>query len=228
MVAAANNSGGSFLRELKRRNVVRSALIYVACCALVLVLVRMFAPGAGAQSASAFQVVLYLAVLGLPLLLLMAWHFQLTRRGMLRATSFVERRVLRNLAPINDRRHARAADDSAPAAAAGEHRWRISAETGSLMGLTYSVPASLTLGSAADCDISVLSDFVSPRHARLDSSGGELTLEDLGSASGTVVNGRPVRGKQPLHHEDELRLHDIVFRVSDSTLGDPASVQSAD
>ncbi len=32
-------------------------------------------------------------------------------------------------------------------------------------------------------------------------------------AQGTVVNGKAIQGRHELHHEDELRLHDIIFRV---------------
>ncbi len=228
MVSAANNSGGSFLRELRRRNVVRSAVIYIAVCALVLMLARAALPVVGIESAAGFQALLYAAALGLPCLLVLAWYFQLTRRGVLRATSFVERRVLRNMAPINDRRHAIGSETAVNNTASASHRWLISAETGSLMGLTYGISGAVTIGSAADCDISVLSDYVSPRHARLVLSEGQLTLEDLSSATGTVVNGRPVQGKLLLQNEDELRLHDVVFRVAENTLGDPAEAMPAD
>jgi len=46
--------------------------------------------------------------------------------------------------------------------------------------------------------------------------GDELVVEDLGSSNGTVVNGKLVVGKQTLRHKDEMRLHDIVFRVTES------------
>jgi pSer/pThr/pTyr-binding forkhead associated (FHA) protein len=41
-------------------------------------------------------------------------------------------------------------------------------------------------------------------------------IEDLGSSNGTVVNGRVAKGRCALQHDDEIRFHDIVFRVSQS------------
>ena len=41
-------------------------------------------------------------------------------------------------------------------------------------------------------------------------------IEDLDSSNGTMVNGKPVKEPQALHHEDELRFHDIIFRVTES------------
>ncbi len=38
----------------------------------------------------------------------------------------------------------------------------------------------------------------------------------MGSSNGTIVNGRKIEEKRALHHDDEMRLHDLVFRVSES------------
>ena len=43
----------------------------------------------------------------------------------------------------------------------------------------------------------------------------QLYVTDLGSSNGTVVNGRTIKEKQALRNEDELRFHDIIFRVSE-------------
>ena len=40
-------------------------------------------------------------------------------------------------------------------------------------------------------------------------------MTDLGSSNGTVVNGRTITERQALRNEDELRFHDIIFRVSE-------------
>ena len=53
----------------------------------------------------------------------------------------------------------------------------------------------------------------SPRrtHARLPPSRGRLVLEDLGSTNGTYLNGEPLRGPQPLHAGDRIRIGDSEF-----------------
>src|SRR6056297_994903 len=99
-------SGGSFLRELKRRRILRAGAWYLGICAIVLLLAVVLSPVIGFDVGQVSQVLLVAALLGLPAVLALAWYFQLTPRGIARTTSFVERRVLRNMAPINDQRHA--------------------------------------------------------------------------------------------------------------------------
>ena len=38
-----------------------------------------------------------------------------------------------------------------------------------------------------------------------------MVLEDLGSTNGTYLNGEPVRGPQPLHVGDKIRIGDSEF-----------------
>lgn len=133
--------------------------------------------------------------------------------GGTRTTSFVERRVLRNMSPINDQRHTDASNPSEEKTKA-DYDWVISAETGPLTGLSYGVSGPVVVGRSLDCDIAVVSEHMSPRHACLDLKDGQLMVEDLGSSNGTVVNGKAVHGSCPLHHEDEVRFHDVIFRVT--------------
>lgn len=46
-----------------------------------------------------------------------------------------------------------------------------------------------------ECDITIPSDEVSRRHARLSFSASRCTVEDLGSTSGTVHTGQTVSEK---------------------------------
>ncbi|HKP88435.1 MAG TPA: CHASE2 domain-containing protein [Thermoleophilaceae bacterium] len=56
----------------------------------------------------------------------------------------------------------------------------------------HPVDAELTIGSAADADVSVHGEGVSPRHAKVWPVLGGVMIEDLGSAAGTSVDGRRV------------------------------------
>ena len=47
---------------------------------------------------------------------------------------------------------------------------------------------------------------VSGRHAALFRQGGSWLLRDLGSSNGTLVNGKRIRGDQPLHSGDVIRF----------------------
>ena len=48
-------------------------------------------------------------------------------------------------------------------------------------------------------------------HARLVPQGEVIVLEDLGSTNGTYLNGEPLRGPQPLHVGDSIRIGDSEF-----------------
>lgn len=57
-------------------------------------------------------------------------------------------------------------------------------------------PLYMVVGRAEDCDIVLADPSVSGRHARLCWRGTKLLVEDLGSANGTYVDGKPVRRAQ--------------------------------
>lgn len=221
-VAAIEYGGGSFLRELKRRKVLRACGYYLLVCALTLLLGGVVFPLLGLDPGESSRVLLLVASLGLPIMLVAAWYLQITPRGIVRATSFVERRVLRNIAPINDQRHTDVTSYFRAAPRAEDYPWIIVAETGPLTGLQFGIADSVELGRAVDCDISLVGPHVAPRHARLHVEDGALLVEDLGSDNGTVVNGRRISGRQPLEDGDELRLHDVIFRVHSVGPGDAA------
>ena len=53
--------------------------------------------------------------------------------------------------------------------------------------------------------------FASSRHAQLVPHGDVIVLEDLGSTNGTYLNDEPLRGPQPLHPGDRIRIGDSAF-----------------
>ncbi|MDH3714485.1 MAG: diguanylate cyclase [Gammaproteobacteria bacterium] len=71
---------------------------------------------------------------------------------------------------------------------------------GTSVGRTYRLgPGRLIVGRAADCDVVIDDDGVSRRHGLLVvTMDGEVTVEDLGSTNGTLVDGQ---------HCDVLTLH---------------------
>jgi DNA-binding NtrC family response regulator len=56
---------------------------------------------------------------------------------------------------------------------------------------------SLTIGRGAECDIVVVDESVSRRHARLN-PGSPPTIEDLGSRNGTYVGGQRIPAELPV------------------------------
>lgn len=63
---------------------------------------------------------------------------------------------------------------------------------------------SVVVGRGAGCDVVLDDDLASREHLRLSLAAGVLTVEDLGSRNGVLVNGLPITGTQELHHGDHL------------------------
>ena len=215
-VTSAEKTVSSFLRELKRRKVMQTSIFYILVCWGALQVGDIIFPAVGLDADKASRNFLYIAILGFPVNFIFSWYFQLTSSGIVRTTSFIERRVLRNISPINDQRHGRMSAYFQKDADLKESNWIISAETGPLTGLSFGVSDSIVVGRSLDSDIAIISPHVSRHHARLELEEERLVVEDLGSSNGTVVNGKSIQGRQALHHEDELRFHDIIFRVTES------------
>jgi hypothetical protein len=210
----------SFLRELRRRKVIRTCVVYIVLCWGGLQVGDIVVPAMGYEGNTASLYFIYLAILGFPITFAIAWFFQVTPQGIVRTDNFVERRVLSNIPPINDQRHSGVTTYFRKGEERPEHSWILSAETGPLSGLSFGISGPTVLGRALDCDIAMVSPHVSREHARLElDEEQQLYVEDLESSNGTVVNGKPVQSRQALHHEDELRFHDIVFRVTESYSG---------
>lgn len=217
-MASAGNEASSFLRELKRRKVIRSCIYYLVLCWVFLQVGDIVFPALDIDADKASRYLLYAAVLGFPLTFVLAWYFQITSDGIVRTTSFKERRVLNNISPIDDQRHANM-KNYLKAEEEAVFSWVITAETGPLSGLSYGVSFPIVLGRSIDCEIAIVSPHVSRRHAYLDLEDEQLYIEDLGSSNGTVINGKKVEGRQALRHEDELRFHDVIFRITESVPG---------
>jgi len=211
-----DNSSNSFLRELKRRKVTKTCILYVVVCWGVLQVGDIVYPALGLDPDQASLFFLYLAIAGFPVTFAFAWFLQITPQGIVITGSFVERRMLSNIPPLNDRRQSKVGTIFRKGEENGEHQWTLSAETGPLSGLSFPVDRSLIIGRSLDCDIAVVTPQVSRNHAQLELDNGELVIEDLGSSNGTVVNGRKVAGRHSLRNEDEIRLHDIIFRVTEN------------
>ncbi|HEV3001134.1 MAG TPA: FHA domain-containing protein [Solirubrobacteraceae bacterium] len=77
-------------------------------------------------------------------------------------------------------------------------------------GSRYDVSGGATLGRG-DVEIVLEDPFASSQHARIERQGGAVVLEDLGSTNGTYLNDELLRGPQPLHAGDRIRIGDSHF-----------------
>jgi pSer/pThr/pTyr-binding forkhead associated (FHA) protein len=76
--------------------------------------------------------------------------------------------------------------------------------------------APVTVGRGGQNDL-VLSgdDFASARHARIESRGDGVWVQDLDSTNGTFVNGARVAGAQRLGAGDILRVGETDLRLEE-------------
>lgn len=75
----------------------------------------------------------------------------------------------------------------------------------------------ISLGRTSDNDIVLNDPRVSARHLRLSfSAGGAITVMDLGSTNGSLLNGQPLPARVPcpLHPSDTLQISDFYLRVT--------------
>ena len=82
--------------------------------------------------------------------------------------------------------------------------------SGPVFGKMYPVPGATVIGRAPECGIPVPVDEISRRHVELKPTTDGLSVEDLGSANGTYVNGQRVQ-KGFMKPGDELRLDAVRF-----------------
>ena len=96
-------------------------------------------------------------------------------------------------------------------AAIGSPKLRVANAAGLRAGSAYDLSDGALLGRGDSADIRLEDTFASSAHARLVAQGDVVVLEDLGSTNGTYLNGEPLRGPQPLHVGDSIRIGDSEF-----------------
>jgi len=90
--------------------------------------------------------------------------------------------------------------------AAGE-RFFLKPETGESIELV----ADILLGRSDDCDLVLTQGHPSRRHAQISISDEGVSIEDLGSANGSFLNGERLSVKKLLHNGDELKFDIMVY-----------------
>jgi pSer/pThr/pTyr-binding forkhead associated (FHA) protein len=84
--------------------------------------------------------------------------------------------------------------------------YKLKGTSGSVINQSFPFDESIVLGSSADCDVQLDEQGVSPQHAEIRRTGDKsLLLKDLGSGTGTLLNGEPVIESQ-LGSGDEIRI----------------------
>ncbi len=84
--------------------------------------------------------------------------------------------------------------------------------SGPVFGKMYPVAGPTVIGRAPECGIPVTVDEISRRHVELKPVADGLSVEDLGSANGTYINGQRTQ-KGFMKPGDELRLDAVRFML---------------
>jgi predicted component of type VI protein secretion system len=88
----------------------------------------------------------------------------------------------------------------------------------------YKLADQLVIGRGSACEWQLDDPSLSRKHAQLRWSGQELTVEDLGSANGTRVNGKPARTPTPALPGEVIQLGTVMITLelrSGENLPDP-------
>ncbi len=74
-------------------------------------------------------------------------------------------------------------------------------------------PGKYVVGRDAECDVPLDVDSVSDRHAQLTIHSDRAMIEDLGSSSGTFVNGQPVTASTRLLPDQRIQIGEAIIEV---------------
>jgi hypothetical protein len=84
----------------------------------------------------------------------------------------------------------------------------------------------IVIGRVSDCDLLLLDEEVSRKHAMISTRNRKIIIEDLASKNGTLVNGAAVRSAE-LKTGDEIVIGRSTIRLVESGKQDTPAVASA-
>jgi hypothetical protein len=89
---------------------------------------------------------------------------------------------------------------------------------GSKVGAKIAVKKEeFVIGRSPECHLCAGSTSISRRHCAIARSGNKVTIRDLGSRNGTLVNGIKIEGEVELQSGDEITIGSLGFLVTIST-----------
>ncbi len=86
----------------------------------------------------------------------------------------------------------------------------------------------IRIGRGANVEVQLADPFASRMHCQIEFKGGSITLTDMGSSSGTVVNGAKIDGKIFVMSGDVIRVGSTKLQVQFNTLNDGRTVMFPD
>ena len=93
-------------------------------------------------------------------------------------------------------------------------RAKLTIARGSNKGKEFEITGSqFVIGRAAGCNLRPQSDAISRQHCAVFNKGDRVTIKDLGSRNGTVLNGEKLSREEELRTGDELVVGPLHFTV---------------
>ena len=175
-----------FIMEMSRRRVMRALGIYLVTLWLLAQGVADLFPAFGLSSWSVRAFVM-LGFVGVPIVVLLAWRYELTPQGLIPDTAITD-------------------DDSTlielPECGEIEVSW--TSNQGSECNESFH--SAFSIGRDSGNAVEIPDKRVSRRHARLFTTHGEWWVEDLSSSNGTYLDGKRIT-KSRLLANGVLQLH---------------------
>ena len=207
-----------FIVELTRRKVIRVSGAYVAIVWLLAQVVADIFPAFGLPDWTV-RAFIIAGVLCLPIVIVLAWKFDITPRGVIRDPGPLPDDMLAgrslSLAQMG------AGFGISPGAGPGVVRAQWSDDQGNTQSKDFF--GSFLIGRDATADIYLSDPRVSRRHTIVFVDGSSWHVKDLGSSNGTYLDGRRVESK-PLPDSCTIQLQEdgptvqIHLQSADATL----------
>jgi len=86
--------------------------------------------------------------------------------------------------------------------------------SGKYQGGEFPLPANgeVVVGRSSELDMVLVEDMVSRRHAKMNVSGDQIFIQDLGSTNGTFVNGEKIK-RSRLHEGDRILIGTSIIKL---------------
>lgn len=97
-------------------------------------------------------------------------------------------------------------------------------------GGEHTVPAAsetFTVGRLSTCDLSIADGRLSREHCRIDRTGDDIFVADLGSSNGTKLNSGDLSYRTRLYDGDVLDMGGLIFRVRIEEVPDEKPAETA-
>ena len=86
-------------------------------------------------------------------------------------------------------------------------------ENGAEIARRTVVPGEYLIGRDAACDVHVTAGLISRKHAKVTVNYNEWLIEDLGSANGTLVNGKAVTTCTRLWPNQKIQIGSAIIEL---------------